>query len=289
MAVYGITGKLGTGKTKTCVRRMQEALRDGRRVVSNIDLDLVHLVGSRSRAYYVRIPDKPTVVDLEVIGCGNESYDEARNGLIVLDELGSWLNARTFQDKARQPVLDWLIHSRKKGWDVYFIMQNVLQIDKQVRESLLEYVGRCVRLDKVPIPFVTRVLSILSVGLVDLRVPRCHLVSVRLGAQPDGMVVDRWLYRGDDLHKAYDTRQIFSEGYPHGSHSVLSGWHTQGRYAKPSLPWWRRLFCRAKVVPALKPKLPIVSVLSRLPVDQRVKHWMRCEALGLLSRSVGQS
>src|SRR5690349_9318508 len=119
-----VTGKLGAGKSLVCVGKIQDYLMAGRRVATNLDLYLERLLPSRARKVQcVRLPDKPTAADLELLGSGNDTPDESQNGLIVLDELGTWLNARQWGDKERQPVIDWLLHSRKKGWDVMFIVQ----------------------------------------------------------------------------------------------------------------------------------------------------------------------
>ena len=275
MSTYLISGKLGTGKTKSAVRIIQLALFKGLRVATNLDLKLEKLVNQKNKGHVVRIPDKPTVADLEVIGIGNDSYDEDRNGIIVLDELGSWLNSRTFADKTRQPVIDWLIHSRKKGWHVYFICQNISQIDKQVRESLVEYVVRCSRLDRVKIPFVGWLMNLFNERWGYL--PRLHIATVRMGASHDGMVADRWYYQGDDLHAAYDTRQIFRDDYQHGSHSMLSAWHLKGRYdlsVKTSF-LHRLIHGKPRPAPTLLPQLRIVLLISKLPPDERIKHLKR--------------
>lgn len=70
MPVYSVEGKLGTGKTKFAVWRAQEALRDGRRVASNVDLVLEKLTPER-RSTYIRIPDKLSPEQLAAIGHGN--------------------------------------------------------------------------------------------------------------------------------------------------------------------------------------------------------------------------
>lgn len=217
MPVYSVEGKLGTGKTKFAVWRAQQALIEGRRVASNVDLNLSKLVPTRG-GHYVRIPDKPKASDLEACGHGNpDSYDEDQNGVMILDELGTWLNARSFQDKDRAPLLDWLIHARKYGWDVYLIVQDANMIDKQVREALIEYSVRCFRGDKIKIPFIGIWLGLISKKLAYL--PRFHLASARIGSGPNAVVAERWMYRGDDLHAAYDTRQIFRSDYEHGPFS----------------------------------------------------------------------
>lgn len=268
MAVYAITGKLGSGKGKAAIDQIRRYLRAGKRVATNCDLFLEHLMDSQSRSSVTRIPDKPSAVDLYMIGSGNKyvefdtiiksgksgleaiapsprllrGFDEAHNGALILDECGSWLNTRNFQDKGRAELLEWAIHARKYGWDVFFIMQNISQVDKQLRDSLLEYVVRLNRLDRMKVPVVSGVLKLLTAGATDGNLPRVHIGVVRLGSLPDGLVADRWVFRGDDLNDAYNTTQVFSDAYPHGTHCLLSAWHLsavvgqRADFVGPTLP-----------------------------------------------------
>lgn len=289
MAVYVVQGKLGTGKSKYVVGKIQQALKEGRRVATNIDLNMEHLMPAQSKVTVSRVPDKPTPEDLDLIGHGNpDSYDEERNGVMVLDELGSWLNARTHLGAARQALVDWLIHARKKGWDVYFLVQNVTMIDKQVREGLVEYVIKCIRADKVRIPVVGRMLG--KKGYF----PRVHIANMTLADVP-GLVLDRDWFRGDDLHQAYDTRQIFrdwkrdpnQDGFWSelcaGPSSVLSAWHLKGRHMLPTVPrsFTERLFdTPARVRPPLKPKLRLVEMVGKLPPDDAWRYARRLAQIG---------
>jgi hypothetical protein len=266
MAVYSVEGKLGTGKTKFCVWRARTALLEGRRVASNVDLYLDKLVPNMQRANYTRIPDKPSAFDLEAIGHGNPgSYDEDKNGVLILDELGTWLNSRNFQDKGRAPLIDWLIHARKLGWDVYLIVQDSGMIDKQVRDALIEYKCKCLRLDKVQIPFIGGVLSLFGGRAGYL--PRMHLVVARVGEGQNAVIAERWMYRGDDLHAGYDTRQVFRTDYPDGVHDVYH--HS----APPKKTLLQRLashvFAKPSPRPAPKPKHPLVALVQKLPPDRR--------------------
>jgi len=259
MAVYAITGKLGSGKGKAAIDQIRRYLSAGRRVATNCDVFLEHLMPARDRSYVTRIPDKPAAVDLYMIGSGNrfiqfepivscgrsgweavapspvllDGFDESHNGALVLDECGSWLNTRNFQDKGRAEMLEWAIHARKYGWDIFFVMQNVAQVDKQLRDSLLEYVVRLNRLDRMKVPVVSGALKLLTAGATDGRMPRIHIGVVRLGAMPDGIIADRWVFRGDDLNRAYNTTQVFSESYPHATHCLLSAWHLSARVGLP--------------------------------------------------------
>lgn len=231
MAIYLVTGRLGAGKSLACVGRIKDALVEGRRVATNLDLKLEAMLPAKARAVNVaRIPDKPSRADLDALGVGNADVDESKNGLIVLDELGSWLNSREWADKGRQAVIDWLIHSRKFGWDVIFICQHIQQIDKQVRESLVEYLVTVRRLDRLSIPFVGGLIRLLTAGVFSGRLPRIHLGIVRYGCSHDAVIADRWLYRGDEFFGAYNTRQVFSPAYSDGLFSYLSPWHLVGRH-----------------------------------------------------------
>lgn len=231
MPVYFVTGKLGAGKTLSAVGRMNDYLQRGLPIASNIDLNLEKLVGKNAKnTRYIRIPDKPSVFDLESIGIGNDSYDESRNGAIVFDECGTWFNARSWNDKGRQEIINWLLHARKKGWDVFFIVQDISIVDKQAREALAEHVVYCRRLDRVSIPFFSMLFKIFWGEA--LRFPRFHLAIVKYGDSENSIIVDRWMYRGSYIQDAYDTKQAFTSFYPHGCHSVLPPWHVKGRFLR---------------------------------------------------------
>jgi hypothetical protein len=294
MAVYLVAGKLGTGKSKFCVWMAKQAIFFGRRVAGNLDVNVEKLNPSKP-GRYVRIPDKPTAFDLDAIGHGNpDSYDESRNGMLILDELGTWLNSRSFQDKGRADLLDWLIHARKKGWDVYLIVQDAVMIDKQVREALVEYSCNCVRMDKVRIPFIGWFLAYIGMNLNVMfgtdrfrklgYLPFFHLVVARIGQGVNSVIAERWTYTGKDLHDAYDTRQVFRSDYEHGAYSVLPPWDY-----RPPVGWFgrwisgvegRRLFrtlSGAKLGPA-RPMPRALELISRLPDrDERIrltKRWL---------------
>jgi len=211
--------------------------------------------------------------------------DESKNGIIVLDELASWLNSRTFNDKSRAPVLDWLIHSRKHGWDVYFICQHIEQIDKQVRTSLVEYLVSCRRLDRLKIPFVGKLVQSLSGGYLSGNLPKIHVGVVRYGTEHNAPIADRWVYQAKDLYAAYNTRQVFSDSYSRGAFSYLSPWHLAGwqhrTWREKLRDWWQSSSTRAKV--PHKPKLPIVRTLSRLSERDAIRHFRlldECGAIG---------
>ena len=296
MTDYAVTGKKRSGKGLFCVGLIRDALLSGKRVVTNMDIWPDQMLPPLSRATIIRLPDCPTVEDMETLGRGYEGdYDDERNGLIILDEASKYFNARQWGDKTRQPLLDWLIHSGKLGWDVYYQMQGLEQIDKQVRSTQVEYHVSVKRTDRWPIPFITPAAKLFG---LTIRFPKMHVGTYRHGCDSQALIVDRKFYRARDLWHAYDTRQVFVDrGHPDavGLHSVLSPWHTRGRYY-PWIPaeWQRRVFAMvgydwtksSRQVKAPKPerkgKLPVVQLLAKLPPDQALRHWHRLHALGAI-------
>lgn len=288
MTDYAMTGKKGTGKSKNAIRLARDRyLKRGRRVTTNLDIYLEPMFGPRSKLTYVRVPDKPTAFDLLAAGHGNpESYEEDNNGMLALDELGTWLNSRAFADKERAGTLDFFAHARKHGWDTYYVMQSIAQVDKQLRESFIEQTIRHTRFDKVRIPLVGWLLSALF-GDKAGYMPRFHLAVARMGFNPQDMVADRTSYIGKDIEKCYDTRQVFMANYPHGTHSVLSPWHITGRFLPEPEPtaWarWRGALLR-KPLPVVKrvprPRSPLLGLVAKLPPDQAIAMTRRLIARG---------
>lgn len=231
MPVFTVTGKLGNGKSLVSVSKIQEYLFRGRPVATNLDIRLHHLVNrDAKKATVYRLPDKPSLYDLESLGVGNKTYDETKNGLIVLDELGTWLNSRGYQDKSRQPIIDWLLHSRKYGWDLILIVQDISIIDKQIRDAICEHVVYCRRMDRMRIPFFSSFFALFG---VDLRFPKLHIGVVKYGAEASAIVVEKWMYSGTDLYSAYNTKQVFRNDYSHGLYQYVPPYFTHYRYELP--------------------------------------------------------
>jgi len=299
MSDYLVTGKKGNGKSLVCVGRIRDAIWDKRPVATNLDIYLENMVKPTNKtARLIRLPDRPTAADMLGLGIGNKSlyfdeditgmppekladvqvkmlpgYREEDNGVIVLDELATWLNSRSFGDKERQPLLDYFTYSRKLGWDVYFIAQAPNQVDKQLREALTEYLVVCKRLDKIKIP------------VIGVKLPRVHLAAVKYGHDANALVAERWIYRGNDLFACYDTTQRFSARYDRGPYSLIPPGYFN-RETKPQGFLAAMLSSLKREAPAKPKPLPIadqhplVKFLAKLPPEQRVKHWQRCSANG---------
>jgi hypothetical protein len=238
MSDYAIVGRKRTGKSLIAVAIIRDALVKGKRVATNLNLNLDHLMHHTSIKTVTRLPDHPTVDDLEALGRGQPGVAEEDNGILVLDEVSHFWNARQFQDKGRLTELQWLTQSGKEGWDVYYIMQGLRQLDAQVRETQIEYLITIKRTDKWPIPFLTPLTAMMFGDERALRFPKMRLAITRYGIDRDSMVVSRKFYFAKDLYPCYETQQKFLDSsHPDacGMHTMLSAWHLKGRYM-PSVP-----------------------------------------------------
>lgn len=257
--IYVITGHLGSGKSLLAVQLAYEYLRQGKRVASNITLFPEYALPSRSRASPIKLPYIPTAHHLEALGQGYDgAYDEDRFGLVLLDEAGSWLNSRDWADKDRRGLFTWITHARKFGYDVALIVQDYEALDAQIRRSVTEIYVKCARLDRIKFPFLP------------LKLPRMHVATARYQSAT-GPMVKRWFSRGNDLFKAYDTREavrpevLYTETGPVDMRAIttlLSPWHLKGRYLPPRPPLW---FYPVKLFAALLLALlrPVAELQSR--------------------------
>lgn len=229
MSDYLVTGPKGNGKSLVAVGIAQEYLLKGKPVATNLDVNLCKLMkGTKYKETRVyRIPDHPDRFDLDVIGRGNTTPNEDKNGALIIDELGTSMNSRNFQKKGRDEIIDYIIHSRKLGWDLYLIAQDISLIDKQIRECL-EHVVYCRRLDRMTYPFFLKAITLGLISIIPL--PKVHMAVCRYGKQPNSPHSWTKWYRGRDLYDTYDTLQIFSASYPHGTYRMLPPYQLRGRY-----------------------------------------------------------
>ena len=207
-----IQGVRGEGKSLCAVYKAREYLKRGCPVATNLDLFVDKFLPYDNETISYRLPDKPRIEDFNLIGA---AYDinykfEDKNGLLILDELGTWLNSRTFKDKSRDSILNWLFLSRKLHWDVILLAQDFEMIDKQLRSTVCDYLVQASRTDRQKIPFIGRLLDKLS---IDGNQKLEHVYEVYYGFhQQSNKPQECWKFVGDDLYDGYNTNQLFSDG-----------------------------------------------------------------------------
>lgn len=274
MPVYFLCGGLGSGKSLMAVSKMAEKLERGLPVATNINLDLARLADPSWPVPVVyRLPDFPSGGDLYALGEVPQGGNEDLNGVVVLDEAGLYLNAREWNDKDRRRCLEWFLHSRKLGWDVLLLTQSFGMVDKQIRESIADYVVTMRRWDRMVVPLFGKVVRAVTFGRVSGRMPRVHTAAVMYGHGQSAMHADTWHLRGTDLFGAYQTKQRFARSYPHGLFQLLPGsCHIEavGKLADVARPPRPVIAPAAPVAGTCKPKTKWVERVQRLPPERRL-------------------
>lgn len=243
MAFHYITGGLGAGKTKLTVLKIQEALNKGLKVATNIDLKLEQMLpDSNKTAQVIRLPDKPTIDDLNAIGFGYdhenpEHYDENQFGILALDELGTWFNSREWNDKGRRPLINWLLHARKRRWHMFFLIQDLELLDNQAKAATAkQFIVECRDLSNYAVPIISPIFKLFTGRdflLTWLPFVNKNMGIVRVGMGQKASVRTRWTYNNPHIHNAYNTLQEFLEpDSPDacGLYQYLPPWHYKGRY-----------------------------------------------------------
>lgn len=241
-----LQGKRGSGKSLGAVDLARKYLERGCPVATNLNLYVEKLVPAYCQTRWYRVSDHPTASDLEQLPLGNPGlewregetdpvmllgFKEGQNGLLLLDEVATFLNSREWNGTGRQDLINWLVQSRKYGWDLCFIAQHSNLLDKQIRESLIEIQGTVRRMDKIAVPLLSPLWKYFTGSA--LYFPKIHYVALLYGFGQGAPVADRLFFRGVDLYEAYDTLQRISPVTgQQGPSTMLSAWELKGRHMK---------------------------------------------------------
>jgi len=269
MANWTVIGELGAGKTILSVAHVRDNfLLRGLKVASNVDMFLEYLMPPMSKVTYLRLTDFPELKELQELGKGGDTKREKDFGLVFLDEVAMFLNARSWQKDGRDDFIIFQRHLRKRRWHSLLLTQDVESMDKQARNALVERVVRCGRTDRIKLPVIGKFLQFF--GFSGMRKQK-HIGYVYYGKfiAKGAVYQQKWDYEGQNLWLAYDTEQEFEplritkldngmedvegrkrlwRGYANkqnrnnefeveivGKYTVLSAWHLYGRY----LTWYQ--------------------------------------------------
>lgn len=219
MAIF-LEGVRGSGKSKIAVAEIQTYLKANKRVVTNLDIDISKLAPNSS-SELIRLPDIPRSIDFESLGYAYpeldpdnpDTYDENKFGLIVVDELLVSFNSRSWNDPDRLKLVSWFVQSRKFGWRLWLICQDVDAVDKQLRETLLQEIWAC-RSGKnfFSSPILGKLLNLFIIRpILKFTAPLgFHICNVYTGKRKDKTHLNQtFFFKRYDLHPAYKTAQTF--------------------------------------------------------------------------------
>jgi len=135
--IYVYTGTLGSGKS-------YHAMCEGLRKVNSIPHRIcvanfpIKAKNNRERERWV-YRENLIVDDLIKISFEQRIYGKEGHGLLIIDEAPLYFNSRTWdQDKDRKEWLKFFSLSRRFGYDIIMISQDLRMIDRQIR-TMAEY------------------------------------------------------------------------------------------------------------------------------------------------------
>lgn len=232
-----LTGKRGEGKTLIATMVARRYLKRGRLIATNVNFNLDKMAPPWSKTSLIRLPDSPSSHDLQSLPVANSSYDESKNGLLLLDEASGFLNSHDWRDEDTKRIRFWLAQSRKDGWDLLFLCQQEKQIDSQIRNSLFELHATARNLSKIGIPVISFLMMYFFE--VKLTLPSMHVFTQRYGFGKNAPVAVSETVSDKGLYECYDTKQKIDPtasdpGHPQvfgsATATMLSAWHLRGRY-----------------------------------------------------------
>lgn len=208
-----IEGVKRSGKTKYAVDEIKPYLDSGRKVATNLDLNH-ELMSPNSKSQILRMPDHPRYEDLEAIGYGypeleesEDNYDESKNGIVVIDELLTHLNSRSFRDKDRLKIVSWFVQMGKYGWDLILIGQDYEAIDSQLRTTVINQLINCKSgRNYFGFGFVN---SMVTLAFDLMKIPKFHVARFYDGTSKGRKAHGYQFYIKEWTHQWYKTAQKF--------------------------------------------------------------------------------
>jgi GTPase SAR1 family protein len=116
--IVGFVGKMGSGKTLSCVREIHKYYLRGYKVMSNFHLNFPH-----------------TLINFEELYMMAEQQTEMNNVVIALDEVHILLDSRSGMGNTNKVMTFWLNQTRKMGVKLFYTTQYEHQVDKRLRSG----------------------------------------------------------------------------------------------------------------------------------------------------------
>lgn len=208
---YFIHGTRGSGKGAFAVHQIRDVLEAENKVATNMTLFLDDLMPSDSYADVIRLPDIPNGQHLHSLGLAYDfnpddpsTIDPSKEGLLVLDEIKLYL---TKSNKEFHEIVNFLVQSRKYGWNILLTGQHKDQAEEVVYKSLTDKLIVCRDEGK----FLGSFLKIFSFLNIPFLSPSSHKAYVFNGRSELDDLEETFPYDWRPVKLSYSTAQIFSQ------------------------------------------------------------------------------
>lgn len=136
------SGTPGSGKSLHTAEKIYYALRAGRPVICNFDINVGFVQGRKKKNVdFTYIPNDSLDVGYLVSFASSYFADRRMKEewiLLVIDEAQLMFNAREWDAKGRKEWLSFFTQHRKYGYEIILVAQFDRMLDRQIR-SLIEY------------------------------------------------------------------------------------------------------------------------------------------------------
>lgn len=198
------SGTPGSGKSLHTAEKIYYALRAGRPVIANFDINQDFVMGRRKKHFdFVYTPNDQLSVDSLVhYSASYFSRHRMREDwiLLVLDEAQLLFNAREWGQNGRKEWLSFFSQHRKYGYEIILVAQFDRMLDRQIRSLIeYEYIHRKVSNFGV----WGKVFSALFLGKLFVAVKMWYPLHERIGAD--------WFVCKKRFFRLYDTFKNFSD------------------------------------------------------------------------------
>lgn len=193
--IFGIGGKLSSGKTCTAVKYAYDEGLKGKKVISNIklffppEIEVVYLNNEDTISFLKNNAESPQTL-----------YKMFFHSVVLWDEITNLLNARKSGSLLNDLFTSFIMYAGKMDADIVFTYQiRGSQVDKRLREICNLY-GNCYKVtqDGKPIIFGPRIVN-KKIYIV---------VAMLLDLGLFGSRVIKEVYDPEPIYKLYDTREI---------------------------------------------------------------------------------
>lgn len=199
------SGTPGSGKSLHTAEKIYYALRAGRPVICNFDINLGFVQGKRRKknCEFHYIPNDE--LSVQYLESYSTRYFASRRMkeewiLLVIDEAQLIFNAREWDAKGRKDWLAFFTQHRKYGYEIILVAQFDRMLDRQIRSLIeYEYIHRKVSNFGV----WGKVFSLFCLGKLFVAVHMWYPLHERIGAD--------WFICKPRFFRLYDTYKNFSD------------------------------------------------------------------------------
>lgn len=198
------SGTPGSGKSLHTAEKIFFALRAGRPVICNFDVNLGFVQGRRRKnVNFTYIPNDDLTVGF-LVSFASDYFKFRRMKeewlLLVIDEAQLMFNAREWDAKGRKEWLSFFTQHRKYGFEIILVAQFDRMLDRQIRSLIeYEYIHRKVSNFGV----WGKVFSAFFLGKLFVAVQMWYPLHERIGAE--------WFVCKPRFFRLYDTYKNFSD------------------------------------------------------------------------------